>query len=92
MNIHLFIQALSEMERKELRNYFAINPEILTTKDLINKYKMSERLKNILEENSSDTDVFKYVSKINRVQFLRLRNAGETSWMELEIILEKNKK
>lgn len=92
MNIHLFVQSLSELEQKELRNYFAINPEILTTKDFINKYKMSNRLRNILEYSSDDDGIFKYVSQFNRVQFLKLPNAGERSWDELVSLIEKNKK
>lgn len=91
MNIPLFIKSLSELERKELRNYFLINPEIITTKDFLKKYEMTDKLRNILDRHSGDTDVFRYVSQINKLTFLRLRNAGPVAWTELEELLKKNK-
>lgn len=89
MNIPLFIKSLSKQEVSEFRNYFLLNPEIITTKDFLRKNEMSVRLRTILEDNCGDEDVFRYFKDINRTTFLRLNNAGERSWEEFTKINKK---
>jgi len=91
MNVSVFIKSLSELERRELRNFFLMNPEVVTTKDLIKRHDMSSRLRGVLENNSGEDDVFKYTSQINKIQFMRLDGAGEVAWKELEILLKNIK-
>lgn len=93
MNIPLFVSALTDAEKVELWNCLK-NTEFFdekeTTRFFIENNKMSGRLKNILAENSYPNDIFTFVTQINKVQFLKLRNAGELTWKELELLLTKN--
>ncbi len=92
MNIPLFLRSLTALEQAELRNYFLMHPEIITTKDFLKKYEMSVRLRSILDDNSGDLDVFRYISEINKTIFLKLTNAGEVTWIELEKLLTEHYK
>jgi len=90
MNINLFLQALNPSELKELeRKLLNYKEERITTKEFISKNEMSGRLLNVLSENSEPGEVFQFVDQINRSKFLRLRKAGERTWHELDLILNK---
>jgi hypothetical protein len=95
MNIAKFIEALSEEEREQLRDYFLNeNKVIVDDKESLKVYElislnpeMSTRLKNILIDYYG---VDYTVKRIDKYHFLKARNAGENTWDELARILQRN--
>lgn len=93
MNIPLFISALTESEKSQLKNYFKIperTEDDVLTRYLIQNNKLSTKLLNLLYRHSNKGDIFEYVLNINKQDFIRLSGAGETLWKELEDLLIKN--
>ena len=104
MNIYLLIEALSETEKKELKDYF------LKTEDAMKKeieYKNSRRITikefcdaiyddlppvsapRIINTLRAGEDHFKFIDAINRKEMLCFRNFGYKSWNILEPILKR---
>ena len=104
MNIYLLIEALSETEKQELKNYF-LKTEDATKKEI--EYKNSKRItmKQFMDSIYDDLppvyapriintlrayeDHAPFIDMINRKEFLCFRNIGYKSWNILEPILKK---
>ncbi len=87
MDIPLFLKSLSLEEREMMKFHLQNMP--VTTREFINRHKLSKRVLTVLVDNSGYGEVFEYVSQINRIQFLKLPMAGKKMWEELEKILPK---
>ena len=100
MNIELFIESLSESEKKELKLYFlGNNMNRITIEDFINNNKVSTRLSNILQATKSDYSTgrqtqrgkwFDYIDEVEESDFRKIRNAGNKSWNEFKSLLLNN--
>ena len=102
MNFKKFLESLSLPEIKELKlcisemdNPQEANTSRIAITEFIRAHQgtMSSRLYNVLRRCSEDSVGrynFNYITDLNKIQFVKIRNAGETTWNELcEICLEK---
>ena len=90
MNIELFFYTLSKVERTTLIHFVsgilkesAPTSAALTPMPVwlhINRYQMSQRLKNLLSNNRKRLP--KYAETITEDQFLMLKGGGVTLWAE----------
>ncbi len=88
MDVAIFIKSLSGPELQTLRNHLLNTFEVTPIALFLKNNEMSIRLRNVLTEN---IDTFEYISEINKYTFLKLPNAGQRSWKELEELLKKYK-
>ena len=106
MNIPLFIESLSDIEKEELKTYFLKqeshkNNTRITIKEFIEQNQIPTRIANLLLTKTYDYDygngsIYKgygldFADEICKETFMRIRNAGHKSWEELEKILTKQK-
>lgn len=92
MDVEKLYALLSEQEQNELDKYILDKTaNRVTIEDFVQNNKMSTRLYNVLMNQLKGRHgiMFKYVSDIDK-RFFLLQNAGNKSWNELLILLEKN--
>ena len=101
MNIKIFLQALSDSEVEELKQYF-LNKEkdriylLVRIEDFVRENHMSTRLKNALLSKKyehgvgyTDLPLFRFINDITLGDLFLIRNFGKKSARELRDILKR---